>query len=388
MLGQQGDSGGIRRVRQELTRMNQLIGDCRNSLAVVLPSLDPDAKFSGVVSGLVESGFRNIVIVDDGSDTEHQQWFAMAEKYPQCTVLHHGVNKGKGRALKTAFSYVLENIPDAEGVITIDGDGQHLLNDIIACGNRMLEEKDRVILGCRDFDLPGVPPRSVAGNKFTARAFRLLFGIRLSDTQTGLRAIPAAFLPAFCEITGERFEYETNMLLQMKRSGIAFSEQPIETVYDPEDYSSHYNAFKDSWKLGKVMLRFLLSGSGAKYAASSVVSFACDKLIYLALVALFGVARESAFHLAATFSSSVLNFHLNKYWVFGKKGEYAKDLLAYYCVCIPRTLIATTFTSLVISRLRVVTPGAATVVNIIVDTILFIVTYFIQEKWVFRTRGK
>ena len=114
--------------------MNQLIGDCRNSLAVVLPSLDPDAKFSGVVSGLVESGFRNIVIVDDGSDTEHQQWFAMAEEYPQCTVLHHGVNKGKGRALKTAFSYVLENIPDAEGVITIDGDGQHLLKDIIACG--------------------------------------------------------------------------------------------------------------------------------------------------------------------------------------------------------------------------------------------------------------
>ena len=72
--------------------MNQLIGDCRNSLAVVLPSLDPDAKFSGVVSGLVESGFRNIVIVDDGSDAQHQQWFAMAEEYPQCTVLHHGVN--------------------------------------------------------------------------------------------------------------------------------------------------------------------------------------------------------------------------------------------------------------------------------------------------------
>ena len=216
--------------------MNQISGDCRNSLTIVLPSLNPDAKFSGVVSGLVESGFRSIVIVDDGSDADHQQWFALAEEYSQCIVLHHGVNKGKGRALKTAFSYVLENIRDAEGVITIDGDGQHLLKDVIACGNRMLDEKDRVILGCRDFDLPGVPPRSVAGNKFTSRAFRLLFGICLSDTQTGLRAIPAQFLQDFCAIEGERFEYETNMLLQMKRNGIAFSEQPIETVYDPEDY--------------------------------------------------------------------------------------------------------------------------------------------------------
>ena len=136
------------------------------------------------------------------------------------------------------------------------------------------------------------------------------------------------------------------------------------------------------------MLRFILTGSGVKYAVSSVVSFMCDKLIYLSLVALCGLTGESAFHLVATFSSSVLNFHLNKYWVFSKKGEYAKDLLAYYCVCIPRTLIATTFTSLVISRLRAVTPGVATVVNIIVDTILFIVTYFIQKKWVFKTRGK
>ncbi|MBO6093818.1 MAG: bifunctional glycosyltransferase family 2/GtrA family protein [Oscillospiraceae bacterium] len=368
--------------------MNQFSGDCRNSLAIVLPSLDPDAKFSGVVSGLVESGFRNIVIVDDGSDADHQQWFSLAEEYPQCNVLHHGVNKGKGRALKTAFSYVLENIPDAEGVITIDGDGQHLLKDIIACGNRMLAEKDKVILGCRDFDLPGVPPRSVAGNKFTSRAFRLLFGIRISDTQTGLRAIPAQFLQEFCAIEGERFEYETNMLLQMKRSGIVFCEQPIETVYDPEDYSSHYNALKDSWKVGKIMLRFLLSGSGAKYAVSSVISFVCDKLIYLTLVALFGLASESVFHLIGTFSSSVLNFHLNKYWVFGKRGEYAKDLLAYYCVCIPRTLIATAFTSLVITRMQAVTPGGATVVNIIVDTVLFIVTYFIQKKWVFKPSGK
>ena len=368
--------------------MNTFTGDCRDSLVIVLPSLDPDVKFSGVVSGLVESGFRNVVIVDDGSDSEHQQWFSLAEEYPQCTVLHHGINKGKGRALKTAFSYVMEKIPEAEGVITIDGDGQHLIKDIIACGNRMLEEKDKVVLGCRDFDLPGVPPRSVAGNKFTARAFRLFFGIRLSDTQTGLRAIPARFLPEFCNISGERFEYETNMLLQMKRSGIAFCEQPIETVYDPDDYSSHYNAVKDSWKLGKVMLRFLLSGSGAKYVLSSVLSFAADKLLYLFLVGAFGVAREATFHLLATFSSSVLNFHLNKFWVFRKQGEYTKDLLAYYCVCIPRTLISTTFTSLVITRLRTGTPGIATLINIIVDTILFIATYFIQKKWVFKTTDK
>lgn len=232
--------------------------DCRNRLAVILPSLDPDAKFGAVVKGLTDSGFRYVIIVDDGSDEAHQHFFTEAEAYPQCTVLHHGVNRGKGRALKTAFEYILDRLPELDGVITIDGDGQHLLEDIVRCGNRMLELDDRVVLGCRDFDQPGIPPRSVAGNKTTSKFFRLLFNITLSDTQTGLRAIPARYLRDFCTVDGERFEYETNMLLQMKRMGVGFVEQPIATVYDPEDYSSHYDALRDSWSIIKIMLRFLL----------------------------------------------------------------------------------------------------------------------------------
>ena len=228
---------------------------CLEQLAIVLPSLDPDYKFDGVVEGLVKAGFAHIVIVDDGSDAEHQVHFQKAEQYACCRVLHHGVNKGKGRALKTAFRCVLDELPEAAGVITIDGDGQHLLEDIIACGERMLALGDAVVLGCRDFDQPGVPPRSVTGNKTTSRMFQLFYGISLSDTQTGLRAVPRRYLESFCEMEGERFEYETNMLLMMHRRGIRFVEQPITTVYDPEDYSSHYNAVKDSWRIFKIMFK-------------------------------------------------------------------------------------------------------------------------------------
>lgn len=228
---------------------------CQGAVAVILPSLDPDAKFSRVVDGLVDHGFQHIVIVDDGSSAERQHFFDEAARHPECTVIHHGVNKGKGRALKTAFDFVRRELPELKGVITIDGDGQHLLPDIVACAEKMLAEGDKVVLGCRDFDAPGVPPRSVAGNKTTNRLFKLFYGITISDTQTGLRAIPARFLNRFCEMEGERFEYETNMLLQMKRQHIVFVEQPIATVYDPEDYSSHYNALKDSWRILKIMLR-------------------------------------------------------------------------------------------------------------------------------------
>ena len=228
---------------------------CLENAAIVLPSLNPDHRFEKVLQGLIEAGFRHIVVVDDGSDAEHKPFFDIARKNEVCHVLVHEVNRGKGRALKDAFAYVHEKLPELRGVVTIDGDGQHLLGDIIACGERMLAEGDKVVMGCRDFSHPDVPPRSVAGNRFTAAMFRLCYGIRITDTQTGLRAIPAQFLESFAHFEGERFEYETNMLLQMKRLGISFVEQPIETVYDKEEYSSHYNAVKDSWRIFRIMAK-------------------------------------------------------------------------------------------------------------------------------------
>ena len=131
-------------------------------MAIVLPSLDPNEKFKGVVEELIGSGFEHIVIVNDGSDAEHLHWFEEAAAHEQCTVLTHEVNRGKGRGLKDGFAYVAEKLPEVKGVITIDGDGQHLTRDIIACGEKMLENPDKVVLGCRDFNQPGIPPRSVA----------------------------------------------------------------------------------------------------------------------------------------------------------------------------------------------------------------------------------
>ena len=304
---------------------------CLKSLAIVLPSLNPDRKFLGVVDGLNEKGFDHIVVVDDGSDGDHEKLFEQAKAaHPGIVVLHHGVNRGKGRALKTAFSYVSENMPDIKGVITIDGDGQHLVDDIVACGERMLKEDGKVVLGCRDFNAPGVPPRSIAGNKTTARLFRICYGIKLSDTQTGLRAIPAEYLMPFCGIEGERFEYETNMLLNMKRMGIGFAEQPITTVYDPEDYSSHYDAVKDSWLIFKVMFRFLISSLG---------STLIDLTVFYLMMRFFGAAAGKYAELISTAVaralSSFANFNANNSVVFENKRGYKRALVRYYCLCIP-----------------------------------------------------
>ena len=177
-------------------------------ISVVLPSLNPDEKLLMVVDGLIKEGFDDIIIVNDGSDEEHIAPFKQASEYKEVTVLTHEVNKGKGRALKTAFEYCINNRPDIAGVVTVDGDNQHRPQDIKACCEKMKENPKKVILGCRDFSGEEVPWKSRFGNNVTKGVFKFACGIKISDTQTGLRAIPAKYLPLLSGVKGERFEYE------------------------------------------------------------------------------------------------------------------------------------------------------------------------------------
>ena len=70
-------------------------------VSVVLPSLDPDDKLVAVVDGLLEYGFSDIILINDGSKPENLHYFHdLAAQHPEITLLHHEVNKGKGAALK------------------------------------------------------------------------------------------------------------------------------------------------------------------------------------------------------------------------------------------------------------------------------------------------
>lgn len=348
-------------------------------VTVILPSLNPDQKLEQVVDGLLREGFTDIVIVNDGSDEAHMLPFLRAADHSEVTLLTHEINRGKGRALKTAFAYVLENRPDTAGVITVDGDNQHASHDIKACALRLLEEKDKVILGCRDFDGKEVPARSRFGNKTTSMVFRLLCGINVSDTQTGLRAIPRSALPLMCRTPGERFEYETEMLFALKRNRIAFSEVKIDTVYLEENSSSHFHPVRDSLRIYGIIFKFLFS---------SVVSFLIDYgLFTLILFLLTGrIARTLALFTAsflARAGSSVCNYALNKKAVFRSDAPIGRSLIKYYVLCICQAALSFGIVWL-FGALLGGSPYVDTLLKPIVDIILFCVSFQIQQRWVFR----
>jgi len=243
----------------------------------------------------------------------------------------------------------------------------------------------KLVLGVRDFDQPDVPPRSRTGNKITSWVFKFFVGMRISDTQTGLRAIPRQALEILAKIPGDRFEYETNMLLAMKEQSIPFDEIKIRTVYIEENKSSHFRAVQDSWRIYKLILAHFF-----KYTASSLGCAAVDEVMYILLTsllhnALFGMALTAAATLGARLVSSLLNFFLNRKVVFHSRGNVWTALGKYYTLAIPVALLQTILTQGVYSLLHI---GGnyvllRSVYHILVMIVLYLVSFLVQQRWVF-----
>ena len=353
-------------------------------ISVVLPSLNPDKKLLTVVNGLLEYGFTDIILVNDGSSPDNLHYFETAAQNPQVHLLHHAINRGKGAALKTAFHWFLQNRPDAIGVVTVDGDNQHHPEDTKACALRMAETGN-IILGVRDFNQPDVPPRSRAGNKITSWVFKIFVGMKLSDTQTGLRAIPRQALEILANIQGDRFEYETNMLLAMKENALPFKEVKIRTVYIEENKSSHFRAVRDSWRIYSLIL-----GHFFKYTASSLSCALVDEGMYALLTFLLcrvlsGVTLTAVAVFGARLVSSLLNFHLNRRLVFRSSGSLLGALGKYYTLAVPIALLQLAATEGVYKLLHIGEQFVVlrSVYHILVMIILYFVSFFAQQHWVF-----
>lgn len=129
-----------------------------------------------------------------------------------------------------------------------------------------------------------------------------------------------------------------------------------------------------------------------KYALSSGSSFAIDAGMFLLfktlLGAKLGVSADFVCTALARIISSFYNFNINNALVFNNKGGYGKALLKYYCLCIPQMIVSGALTTLADNLLGVSAPLLSTVVKICVDCVLFIASYFIQKKWVFRDKNR
>ncbi|MEG3028986.1 MAG: bifunctional glycosyltransferase family 2/GtrA family protein [Oscillospiraceae bacterium] len=349
-----------------------------NNIKILIPSLDPDGKLLGVVKELVASTDFDLILLDDGSGKEGRNIFDELEKNDRCTILRHAINLGKGRALKDGFNYILNTYPQCLGVVTVDGDGQHLTKDIVLCAKALYDHPKSLVLGSRDFDGKDVPTKSSFGNKVTRQTMKLLCGVNIPDTQTGLRGISADFMKLLMTVPGERFEFETNMLLCAKENNIPFEIVTIDTVYLEGNATTHFNPLKDSFKIYSIFIKFLVSSSS---------SFLIDVTLFTILATflrdiapLYYIFVSTA---VARVVSAVFNYNLNKKTVFKNFEHNPLIVVKYILLCIVQLCLSAFFVEKLYYLLRI----NESIVKIMIDMILFFISFTIQREWVFRSKN-
>ena len=335
---------------------------------LVIPSLEPKENFIRILEELSKE-FSNIIVVNDGSSEKYDFIFEEIEKM-NIIVLKHGINLGKGRALKTAFNYILSECNDIDIVVTADSDGQHLSKDILKCSSVAIDKPHSLILGVRDFSKKDVPLRSRFGNKITRKIFKYLLGIYISDTQTGLRAFSRNQMKYFITTNGEKFEYETNMLIDNKNSGYEFFEVPIETVYIENNETSHFNPIKDSIQIYKLFV---------KYIIASISSFIIDISLFKIGIGFGATIVQST--IIARIISSLFNYKINRNSVF--KTYNKTSLYKYYFLVVIQMFISA-YTVKLLNSLYI--DKNVILIKIFVDIIIFMINYYIQREWVFKEK--
>ncbi|MDO5294461.1 MAG: bifunctional glycosyltransferase family 2/GtrA family protein [bacterium] len=336
---------------------------------IVIPAYNPTIQLVHLVHKLTEETNQPIIVVNDGSTKETIPYFQEIEH--QVTILTHPSNKGKGEALKTGLLYVYLHYDDAYGVVTADADGQHKVEDILRVSKELEDNPHALILGCRKFE-GKVPFRSKFGNGFTKTIFQIAAGKRVSDTQTGLRAIPYDMIPLFYEMDGSRYEYEMNMLFQAIRNHLTIKEVPIMTVYENNNESSHFRAVKDSLLIYKEILKF---------SCSSLLSFFIDYGMYVLLLALSHQLLVS--NVVARIISASSNYTINKKLVFHSSESTLTSAGKYAVLAIALLVINTAILFLFVDVLG----GNQYVCKVFVELLLFIVSLFIQKTYIFQ-KGK
>ncbi len=357
-----------------------------NKIVVLIPALNPAENFIEYCENLTKNKNVELIVVDDGSKKELKYIFNKISKLTNTTLLTNAVNLGKGRALKNGFNYYLNKYPKENfggGIITADSDGQHSIEDIISIGEELNKQTEPcIILGTRDFNDPNVPFKSRNGNKITTTIFKLLYGKKINDTQTGLRGLSYDFIKTCLSLDGERFEYEINMLIEAVQNNIKIIEHKIKTIYFNNNAETHFNPVKDSIKIYKIIFKkfFKFAISGLSSAILDVLLFTLFYKIIIKFKIIYPIIVST---ILARIISSLYNYFINKNLVF-KDNLNNKTIIKYYILCIIQTLIS----SILVEKMYTLLNGNLfpSIIKIFVDTILFLISFQIQQRWVFKTR--
>ena len=231
---------------------------------ILIPAYDPPDNLIMYVADLMEAGYEDIIVVDDGSRDDKQYIFDTLED-GGCRVLHHDKNRGKGVAIKSGlFYYTGKYSGHADGVITVNSDGVDLVEDIDRIAEilhrQKLEGRSNLVKGVRDFESPHITGASIRANILMTMIFRWIFGARVRDVLCGLRGIPDACVQKCLTFPEKTYAYDCALLIGFIKDGI--EEVPVRIPPQNPEAETHFRKVEHTFLINVVLWRKLIIFGG------------------------------------------------------------------------------------------------------------------------------
>ena len=223
------------------------VAQIRLKTAAIIPAYRQEQHISDVVRR-TRRQLDHVLVVDDGSSDNT----ARCAREAGAEVIVHSQNRGKGEAIKTGLRHWLDR--QFIHVIILDADGQHLPEEIDRFIAAAAEAGDgSLFLGNRMNNLTGMPFVRRVVNRYMSNRISRICRQEIPDTQCGFRMLDRQLIPELLE-GGNRFDYETEMLIIASRKGYRIESVPITTVYSDEVSSIH--PARDAIRFFKLMRRY------------------------------------------------------------------------------------------------------------------------------------
>jgi glycosyltransferase involved in cell wall biosynthesis len=216
---------------------------------ILIPSFNAEKSLAAVAAESLRVGVP-VVVVDDGSTDGTA---GVAAGLP-VTLLRHGQNQGKGRALRTGFAWALDQGFDA--VITLDADGQHDVSAAQRLYESAREKGIDLLIASRHSQFEKMAGLRAFWNRFGVWCMRKRTGFEITDSQSGFRYYSSALLRSV-KLYADGYDLEMEVLMKAWRNGFKVASLPVAARVADGRSTSHFRPVRDTWNICKIFLRHM-----------------------------------------------------------------------------------------------------------------------------------
>lgn len=218
-----------------------------DNVYIVIPAKDEAKRIGGVLHHILDAGFSNIVVVDDGSADNTSE---ISESFG-VSVVRHLINLGAGAATQTGIEFAVNK--GADVIVTIDADHQHLPSDIKGLVDKLVDNNVDIVIGSRFLNKDNdIPASRVLYNKIANVLTFLITGIRVTDSQSGMKALSADFAKK-SKLYFNGFEFSVEMIRNIKVHDATVLESPIKVIYTEDTMNKGQNLLTGIKMLAKLL---------------------------------------------------------------------------------------------------------------------------------------